>query len=88
MTKPIELPSTIKESWKAISTLSNTERGFNILIMILSMAALVCSVIYFVDNIREIVHEHSDIINSIVEKNNESIKVQRQEFLQALKDLK
>lgn len=73
----MNIEKTINSSWTAISKITNTERGFNILIMILSLFALVASVWYFVGNIREIVHEHG-----------EAIKEQRQEFLQALKDIK
>nr|DAM99050.1 MAG TPA: hypothetical protein [Caudoviricetes sp.]DAN79770.1 MAG TPA: hypothetical protein [Caudoviricetes sp.] len=45
--------------------------------MLLSLGAVIFSIIYFTDN-----------INGIVKDHNVAIKEQRQEFLQALKDLK
>ncbi len=73
----LDAPSIIEKAWKAIGTITSSERGTFILFILFSLGAVIFSIVYFTDN-----------INTIVKDHNIAVKEQRQEFLQALKDLK
>lgn len=67
----------VEKTWTAITKITGSERGTFILFILFSLGAVIFSIVYFTDN-----------INAIVKDHNTAIKEQRQEFLQALKDLK
>lgn len=72
-----ETSNIIEKAWNAISNITSSERGTFILFIMFSLGAVIFSIVYFTDN-----------INTIVKDHNIAVKEQRQEFLQALKDLK
>lgn len=71
------LHEEIKEGGMIVKALSTSERGTFLAVMIGSFIVILILVFYFLSS-----------INHIVEDHNNAIKEQRQEFLQALKDLK
>lgn len=73
----LDTPNIVEKAGVAITKITGSERGTFILFILLSLGAVIFSIVYFTDNINIIVKDH-----------NAAIKEQRQEFLQALKDLK
>lgn len=73
----LDIPNLVEKAWVATAKITSSERGTFIFFVLLSLGAVIFSIIYFTDN-----------INGIVKDHNVAIKEQRQEFLQALKDLK
>ncbi len=73
----LDTPKIIEKAWKAFWTITSSERGTFVFFIIIALGAVIFSIVYFTDN-----------INTIIKDHNVAVKEQRQEFLQALKDLK
>ena len=73
----LDTPKIIEKAWKAFWTITSNERGTFVFFIIIALGAVIFSIVYFTDN-----------INTIIKDHNVAVKEQRQEFLQALKDLK
>ena len=65
----------IKETGNALTKLTSSERGTFLVVMLTALAAIVATVILYINSVDNLVTKYNDTINT-----------QQKEFLQALKE--
>lgn len=65
----------IKETGNALSKLTSSERGTFLVVMLTALAAIVATVVLYINSVDNLVTKYNDTINQ-----------QQKEFLQALKE--
>lgn len=65
----------IKETGNALSKLTSSERGTFLVVMLTALAAIVATVVLYINS-----------VDNLVTKYNDTINLQQKEFLQALKE--
>ena len=65
----------IKETGNALTKLTSSERGTFLVVMLTALAAIVATVVLYINS-----------VDNLVTKYNDTINLQQKEFLQALKE--
>lgn len=66
---------TIKETWNVLTKLTSSERGTFLVVMLTALAAIVATVVLYINSVDNLVTKYNDTINQ-----------QQKEFLTALKE--
>lgn len=66
---------TIKETWNVLTKLTSSERGTFLVVMLTALAAIVATVVLYINS-----------VDNLVTKYNDTINMQQKEFLTALKE--